>query len=258
MLNTPELLSPPPSKKPFIVENIEPDDRLIKRLFPNMLGEHIARYRYAAECVRLIPPMDRKINILDIASARGYGSDILKKELPNGNVFGMEYKRDYVEKAHKKYPEPNFLQGDARAIPFADESMDLVTAFEIIEHLPRKDQQNFLKEIFRVLKKDGKAVVSIPEPYSGGIGSNAYHLHEPSQEEMQKYIERAGLKTVETLGQICVSPIQAKRMKALNKVVPVWPIFAWGPSRDITVRNVPEGELALTHIFVLKKATIST
>jgi ubiquinone/menaquinone biosynthesis C-methylase UbiE len=52
------------------------------------------------------------------------------------------------------------VQGDALNLPFKDESFDIVTAFEVIEHL--YDPQKALGEIRRILKMDGIALISTP------------------------------------------------------------------------------------------------
>ena len=58
----------------------------------------------------------------------------------------------------------NMIKGDAHYLPFKDESFDSIFAGEIIEHLTNPAQ--FLKEIERVLKKGGVAVLTAPNPYS--------------------------------------------------------------------------------------------
>lgn len=52
---------------------------------------------------------------------------------------------------------------DAQLLPFPDGSMDLVAAFEVIEHIP--DTERFLSEIVRVLRPEGYVVLSMPFLY---------------------------------------------------------------------------------------------
>jgi len=53
-----------------------------------------------------------------------------------------------------------FVCSDAQNLPFKDETFDLVTATEVIEHLP--DHNRFLGEVHRVLKPNGFLFLSTP------------------------------------------------------------------------------------------------
>jgi len=55
--------------------------------------------------------------------------------------------------------------GDIKALPFEDDSFDLICAFEVLEHLPFEDSRKALGEIARVAKKG--AVISVPHRRSG-------------------------------------------------------------------------------------------
>jgi SAM-dependent methyltransferase len=46
------------------------------------------------------------------------------------------------------------------SLPFEAEQFDVVVSIDVLEHLP--DDQPFLQELTRVLKKDGRAVVTVP------------------------------------------------------------------------------------------------
>lgn len=74
----------------------------------------------------------------------------------------------------KDYGLPNFVQCDlfTENIPYGDNSFDIVTAFDFLEHVPRilYINQNIkfsfidlMSEIHRVLKADGLFFVSYPE-----------------------------------------------------------------------------------------------
>lgn len=264
-------LTPQPPRKRFIIENLDPGDLMLRLTFPNMIKEHVARYRHVFDFMKGKHPKiaDRKINILDIASSRGYGSAILAEEFPKATIVGFEARKEYVQKAIKKYGDKrdnlNYIQADARRIPIADNSIDVATAFEITEHLPKDDQAAFVKEIFRVLKNDGIGFISVPHRYSfeknpkgetvRNRNSNTYHLYEPLLDEADQYIKDSGLEVIGRFGQIMVSEKQADRATSLNKIVPIWPIFAWVPKRDVSVVNVPEGKVGATNIYVVKKTS---
>lgn len=52
------------------------------------------------------------------------------------------------------------LGGDALELPFADATFDLVTCFQVIEHLP--SVQTAIDEALRVLRRPGYLVVGVP------------------------------------------------------------------------------------------------
>jgi hypothetical protein len=81
-------------------------------------------------------------------------------------------------------PRLNFLCGDCRSFPFADRSLDLVVAFEVIEHLA--EWEKLLDESQRVLSAHGELIVSTPNRlyYTESRESpNPFHVHEFEYQE---------------------------------------------------------------------------
>ena len=64
-----------------------------------------------------------------------------------------------------KIPNPaGYLHHDLRnGIPFPDGSADVVYSSHLLEHLERKDALPFLREIYRVLKRDGILRIVVPD-----------------------------------------------------------------------------------------------
>lgn len=52
---------------------------------------------------------------------------------------------------------------DGRWLPFRDESFDIVTIFDVIEHVPKRTEPQVLGEAYRVLKGGGMLVLSTPQ-----------------------------------------------------------------------------------------------
>ena len=80
---------------------------------------------------------------------------------------------------------------DAQALSFRDASMDLVAAFEVIEHIP--DTERFLSEIARVLKPEGYLVLSLPFLYGRHDFQDFYRW---TAEGMERVLETQGMKTL--------------------------------------------------------------
>jgi SAM-dependent methyltransferase/uncharacterized protein YbaR (Trm112 family) len=55
-----------------------------------------------------------------------------------------------------------FLVGDARCLPFADGSFDLVFSYSVLQHLGREDVRQSLSDIRRVLVPGGRSLVQMP------------------------------------------------------------------------------------------------
>jgi SAM-dependent methyltransferase len=93
--------------------------------------------------------------ILDVGCGTGGNLEMLEKF---GAAEGVDVSDEALEfckskglKAHK---------GLAEELPFPDESFDVVTALDVVEHLD--DDVAGLKEMFRVLKTGGKTLIFVP------------------------------------------------------------------------------------------------
>lgn len=139
--------------------------------------EHYHRYLFARA---LVPDLD----VLDVASGEGYGSALLAQVARS--VVGVEYSGPTVQGAVGNFVRANlrYLRADARALPLADACVDAVVSFGTIEHFGRQD--DFLREVRRVLRPDGRFIVSTPDRdvYSpAGSAANPFHVHELSRLE---------------------------------------------------------------------------
>ena len=78
-----------------------------------------------------------------------------------------------------------FLCSDVLDLPFEQESVDAVLAFEIIEHV---DSNLLLKNIHRVLKPGGILCLSTPQNSLGHIPSTPDHIYEFSLDEISAIV----------------------------------------------------------------------
>ena len=92
-------------------------------------------------------------------------------------------------------------RSDARALPFADDSFDVVIASEVMEHIA--EDEVALREIARVLKSSGRVAITVPrrgpervcwalsDDYHAAAGG---HVRIYQREELESRMERAGLR----------------------------------------------------------------
>lgn len=146
--------------------------------------EHYHRYLFARSfCLGK--------DVLDVASGEGYGSAQLAQVARS--VIGIEYAASTTRLAHRNFPRPNlcFVGGDARRLPLADASVDVVVSFETIEHFA--GQEAFVAEVRRVLRPDGCFIVSTPDRDNytpTGAPTNAHHVRELSRREFSALLSR--------------------------------------------------------------------
>ena len=83
------------------------------------------------------------------------------------DVHGIDVDHSAVERGKTLYPqiESRILEYSGATLPFPSESFDVVTMFDVIEHIPEVDK--FLsREVWRVLKKGGSLLFQTPNKYT--------------------------------------------------------------------------------------------
>lgn len=99
---------------------------------------------------------DRRV--LEAGSGEGYGANMIADVATK--VTGLDYDISAVEHVRARYPRVEMLHGNLAELPLADNSVDVVVNFQVIEHL--WDQGQFLRECFRVLAPGGELLISTP------------------------------------------------------------------------------------------------
>jgi 2-polyprenyl-3-methyl-5-hydroxy-6-metoxy-1,4-benzoquinol methylase len=126
---------------------------------------------------------NNKMEVLDIASGEGFGSRILAEKA--NLVIGADYDETTIENAktlHKDVKNLKFSVENALGTTFKDNSFDLITSMETIEHVPNED--SFMVEMKRILKSGGYFIFSTPQNSMGHIPMNNEHIKEYSLDEV--------------------------------------------------------------------------
>ncbi|MGE3466277.1 MAG: class I SAM-dependent methyltransferase [Pyrinomonadaceae bacterium] len=154
-------------------------------------GEHAARYEFASTFVE-------RRRVLDIACGTGYGIGLLGKFAEF--VVGIDVDPGAARAARQECgPSDSVLLADGLCLPFPDRTMDIVTSFETLEHLHQRPE--FLSELRRVLKDDGRLIMSTPNANytqpKNGKPANPFHVFEYTPDELVE--ELAPIFTIERL-----------------------------------------------------------
>jgi len=97
--------------------------------------------------------------ILDLGCGSGEFTRALAKRICTDNIYGVEISESAIESAKKKGIK--IIRSDLNnPLPLKDKMFNFICANQVIEHLYNTD--TFVKEIYRLLKEDGYAIVSTP------------------------------------------------------------------------------------------------
>lgn len=149
--------------------------------------EHFARYLFAARLA------DGK-RVLDLGCGEGYGAFLLSRTARY--VLGVDSADLAIAHARLGYHRANLTYQAADAAQLPDrETFDLITCFEVIEHLGEEDQHALLAQVMRLLAPDGILLISTPnkpvyrEAGDGPDYRNPYHVREMAFTEFRDLLE---------------------------------------------------------------------
>lgn len=138
--------------------------------------------------------------VLEAGSGEGYGANMIADVACK--VTGLDYDISAVEHVRARYPRVEMLHGNLAELPLADESVDTVVNFQVIEHL--WDQAQFLRECHRVLASGGELLVSTPNRITFSPGRdtplNPFHTRELNAAELTELLVEAGFRVAVMTG----------------------------------------------------------
>ena len=123
--------------------------------------------------------------ILEIGVGPGYDFiDIAKLVGEEGEVHGIDISKEMVDKTQRRVARKNLesraevIKGDARDLPYPDNSFDIVYASEVFSILREEEIKIVLEEVRRVLKENGRIAVydSLKDQCEGSLTIKIYEL----------------------------------------------------------------------------------
>jgi ubiquinone/menaquinone biosynthesis C-methylase UbiE len=150
---------------------------------------------------------DKKGKYLDIGCGAGNVVKAVKKERPDLDVCGVDISKSAITIAKKDSCGVKFAFGSTDKLPFRANTFDMVSMFDVLEHV---DDEKAMREVARVLKKDGLFHLFIP--LDGQPGTLYYiirklgwqpkdkhtgHLKVYSDKSVVKLVESTDFKLVE-------------------------------------------------------------
>jgi len=138
-----------------------------------------------------------KKEILDVGCNNGYGCTVL-------NAIGIDINHKLLIVA-KKSKRSEVIECDAHFLPFRFMTFNMVTCFEIIEHV--RKPKKVLGEIFQILNPEGLILLTTPNKnflriarILVGKKKPSFHVKEYSYKEMATMMKDAGFIELELKG----------------------------------------------------------
>lgn len=151
-------------------------------------------------CLSLLKTYNLKhTTLVDVGSSFGW----LEKELliidKTVKIIGVEPDENAVKFSNKNIKGAKFLVGDALKLPVKDSYADMVTLFDVIEHVPKNTENVALSEVNRVLKSKRLLFLSTPNStlFMNLLDPAFYFGHRHYKlEKLKKLLKNNGFKIV--------------------------------------------------------------
>lgn len=152
--------------------------------------DRASRFHACLELEKIIE--NKSAVILEIGSSSGYLLQEIKTSFPELALIGSDCISESLEKISKKKTDIPLLQFDLVNCPLPNNCVDVVIALNVLEHI--QDDEPALKQIFRIIKPGGYAVIEVP------ANQELYDFYD----EHLKHFRRYSLK------DLCTLAIRAK------------------------------------------------
>lgn len=147
---------------------------------------------------------------LDIGAAGGGNSRVMRDL--GWNAIPLEYGAPGAEVAEER--GLSVVRADATRLPIADGALDLVVAYDVLEHLA--DDEGCVEEVMRVLRPHGRFLVAVPcDPKLWSEHDVAVdHLRRYTRETLTALLDRPGFELRSmTSWNVLLRPVVAMRRK---------------------------------------------
>ncbi len=114
---------------------------------------------------KFMPERGDGLKLLDVGCGTGY--HLARYRERGFDISGMDGSEDMLKQARLANPNIDFKQGDVDSLPYPDNTFDYILCVEVYRYLP--DINPCTKEIFRVLKPNGVALVTAAPPLQANL-----------------------------------------------------------------------------------------
>ncbi|RYG24587.1 MAG: class I SAM-dependent methyltransferase [Burkholderiales bacterium] len=134
-------------------------------------------------------------NLIEIGCGTGFVLAGIAQRFDGRKLYGSEIFSAGIALAAARLPNVEFMQMDARHIPFVDE-FDVVGAFDVLEHI--EEDESVLTQVRSALRTNGFAVFTVPQhPWLWSDADDfAFHVRRYRAGDLHRKFEQAGFRIV--------------------------------------------------------------
>lgn len=127
----------------------------------------------------LFPNLENK-KILDLGCGKGMVGYLIKiqRNLTGSELIGMDISEELLGFSKKHNIYDKLIKGDiTKKLPFKDKSFDLIICSEVIEHMEKRIGELLLREMHRIINKDGRIIITTPNVWLEMPSTNYHDQH---------------------------------------------------------------------------------
>ena len=179
------------------------DRHAVRRAWDDIAETYAARRDPTGSDADLVSDLRERLPedpvVLDVGC--GDGARTLAN-LPAGSI-GLDVSRRSLDLARETVTGARLVQGDMLALPLADGSVDAITAYHAVFHVPRADHPTVYREFARVLRPGGRLLLTLPggrfETVRRDWMGGSMFFSAPGRDATLEQLREAGFTDVQTV-----------------------------------------------------------
>ncbi len=211
----------------------------------------------------LLDKVPKGSKVLDVGCGTAHLTNWIKQK--GFEVYGIEPSNEMYTFAKENFPEIEIKKGISSAIPYPDNSFDLIVSFEVLRYIDRAENIKTYKEFYRVLKSGGSFFVTqvnlfstdwyyffhqTKALYSKLFNKTHHHCNFTTAQQEERQVKEAGFKEVFTVGRFLGSNRIAYKFGsaigdayyAITKAISKHQRYTNPVSKNLTAHLIVEGK----------------
>lgn len=154
-----------------------------------------SRYKFASKMIG----RKKGIGLLELGCNHGLEMKFFEQTGACERIVGVDFDHQAIEWANEnvaddviEFVEDDFLRKDY-AYHFPNGGADAIVSIDVIEHIPKDEEDGFLQTIFNSLNKNGVAIIGTPNMAMDAYASHASkigHVNLFSQDRLYQYLSK--------------------------------------------------------------------